>query len=95
MNLSKLDFGCQVDIQTRTKKIFETVLRELDSIISTAETKVHKTVLAAEDNLVCFRMEFAIRSANTSSTRTPSSIFLLGPRRILLKTEGLTHDRLK
>ena len=60
----------QVDMHTLEKNIVTKVRSEVDSVMTTVETRVQDAVLTAIENLVRARVELAMNSANVSSGRS-------------------------
>ena len=63
-------------MQTLEKSITNKVRCEVESSVTTVETTVHTAIVSGMDNLVIPRMEIAMRLADFSSTRNPSSVVL-------------------
>ena len=60
----------QVDMHTLEKNIVTKVRSEVDSVMTTVETRVQDAVLTAIKNLVSARVELAMKSAKVSSGRS-------------------------
>ena len=76
----------QVDMRTLEKNIFAMY----NGAVATTKIRMHDPILSPMDNLVIPRVELAIRSVNTSSTRNPSSVMLDSNQKdSSVKTDGL------
>ena len=62
--------GSQLVMHTLEKNFTNKVRCEVDSVMTTNETRMHQAVLTATENLVVHRVEIAITSVNTSSRRS-------------------------
>ena len=59
----------QVDMYTLQEKIVSKIRSEVDSLMTTVETRTQDAVLTAIENLVIPRVELAMKSSNTFSGR--------------------------
>ena len=80
----------QVDMYTLEKIIVSKVRREVDSVMTTVETRVQDAVLAANESLAIARVELAMKSANASSKRSvDGNVLELDQRDFSGNIEGL------
>ena len=82
--------GSQVDMYRLEKNIVNDVRREVDSVMTTVEKRVHDAVLTAIESLVIPRIELAMKSVNASSVSGVDSVVLdPDPREFSAYIEGL------
>ena len=68
--------GSEVDVHTLEKNIVNKVRSEVDSVMTTVETRVQDAVMTAMENLVIPTVEFAMKSANALSGNGIGSVVL-------------------
>ena len=67
-----------MDIHAFEKNFVSKVRSEVDSVMTTVETRVKDAVLTAKENLVVPRVKLAMKSVNASSERGYMSKFNTG-----------------
>ena len=68
--------GSQVDMHTLEKTIVNEVRSEVNSVMTTVETREQDAVLTAVEDLVILRVEQAMKSVNASTGRGVGSVVL-------------------
>ena len=63
-----------VNVKTLERCFNERIDREMSNIVNTVEDRIQNAILAAIDNIVAPKIEFAIRSINASSGRDVTSV---------------------
>ena len=81
-NTSTQVYGSQVDMYTLEKNIVNKLRNEVDSVMTTVETRVHDPVLSAIENLVILRVELAIKLLFASSGRGVDRVVLDPDQRV-------------
>ena len=74
-NLNQVE-GSQVGLHTLEENLVRKVQNEVDSVMTTVETRVQGAVLTAIENLVIPRIELAMKSVNASTERVEVSVVL-------------------
>ena len=64
----------QEEVLPHEKNFTDGVTSEVDSVMTTVETRLHDAVLTAIESLVVFRIELAMKKVNASSARDIDSV---------------------